>query len=113
MHPPAGSRPHRHRFDPRECKSLAATSLAARVRAGLPERGGGRAAPEKTLRLAQTLVTASHSLSLLTKSFLSGHSYAQLSNFLTQISTRHERGDIRAVHRFSLPALAARLRCAR
>jgi hypothetical protein len=41
-----------------------------------------------TPSLVQTLVTRGHSLSLLTKSFLSGHRYAQLSNFLAQISTR-------------------------
>ena len=38
--------------------------------------------------LAQTLVTRGHSLSLLTESFLSGHRYTQLSNFLAQIGTR-------------------------
>ena len=40
------------------------------------------------ISLVQTRVRRGHSLSLLTESFLSGHRYAQLSNFLAQISTR-------------------------
>jgi hypothetical protein len=40
------------------------------------------------ISLVQTRVRRGHSLSLLTESFLSGHRYAQLSNFVAQTSTR-------------------------